>query len=122
MNVGIGWLLVAVGFASGGLMGILAQRESWLGGYDSRPRRLVRLGHIALVALGALNVLWPVTSTAQRVSPLIPVIQNCFLVGGVTMGPVCFLTAWRWPCRFLFPIPAVSLIAGAVLAAWENFS
>ena len=42
MSVAIGWWLVAMGFTSGGIMGLLAQREEWLGGYASRTRRLVR--------------------------------------------------------------------------------
>jgi len=64
MGVAIGWWLIAAGFSTGAIFGLLAQREDWLGGYASRTRRLVRLGHIALIALGALNVVWPLTTTA----------------------------------------------------------
>lgn len=120
LSVTIGWWLVAVGFISGGLIGLLAQNEQFLGGYTSRPRRLVRLGHIALIALGALNVAWPLTTTAKSPSYLTSIIQSCFAVGGLTMGPVCFLTAWRWSCRPLFILPATVLIVGAILAAWEG--
>lgn len=118
----IGWWLIAAGFVSGGLMGLLAQQERWLGGYASRSRRLVRLGHISLVALGALNVVWPLTAVAQKSSAAIPVIQGCFLVGALTMGPACFLTAWRWSCRAVFLLPATALIVGAILAGWESRS
>ena len=121
MAVAVGWWLIAMGFLTGGIMGLLAQREQWLGGYDSRTRRLVRLGHIALIALGALNVWWPVAATAQKSSEWIPVIRCCFLIGGLTMGPVCFLTAWNWRCRGLFLLPASALIIGAVLAGWESW-
>ncbi len=120
MSAVIGWWLMAAGFVSGAVMGLLAQDEQWLGGYSSRTRRLVRLGHIALVALGALNVFWPMTAAAQAASPLVPVVSGCFVAGGLTMGPVCFLTAWRWPCRPLFIIPATALIVGAFLAGWES--
>lgn len=120
MSVAIGWWLIAIGFALGGIMGLLAQREEWLGGYTSRTRRLVRLGHISLVALGALNVAWPLTTTAHKSSDLVAIIDDCFLVGALTMGPVCFLTAWNWRCRMLFVLPATSLILGAVLAGWES--
>lgn len=98
----------------------MAQQEHWLGGYACRSRRLVRLGHIALVALGALNVVWPLTTTARASPPLGGVIETCFLLGGLTMGPVCFLTAWRWWCRVFFLVPASVLILGAVLAGWES--
>ena len=118
MGVTIGWWLIAVGFSTGAVFGILAQREDWLGGYASRTRRLARLGHIALIALGALNVVWPLTTTAN--SPMAPIIASFFVVGGMTMGPVCFLTAWRWSFRILFVIPSTALIFGAVLAGWES--
>lgn len=120
MSAAIGWWLMAAGFVSGAGMGLLAQDEQWLGGYSSRTRRLVRLGHIALVALGALNVFWPMTEVARTPSSLVPVVSGCFIVGGLTMGPVCFLTAWQWSCRPLFLIPATALIVGAFLAGWES--
>ena len=36
MSAVIGWWLMAVGFASGAGMGLLAQDEQWLGGYTSQ--------------------------------------------------------------------------------------
>lgn len=120
MSVAIGWWLICFGFLTGAIFGLFAQSEDWLGGYASRSRRLLRLGHIALIALGALNVVWPLTTTARDPSPLTAGITGAFLVGGLTMGPVCFLTAWRWSCRPLFIIPATALILGAILAGWES--
>jgi hypothetical protein len=120
MSVALGWGLISIGFMTGAVFGVLAQNEAWLGGYSSRTRRLVRLGHIALIALGALNVGWPLTTTARDVSGLTPIITNCFMVGGLTMGPVCFLSAFIWQCRIAFVIPSTSLIVGALLAMWES--
>ncbi len=39
------------------MIGLGFHREEFLGGYGSFRRRLLRLGHIALAALGSLNVL-----------------------------------------------------------------
>ena len=122
MSVAIGWWLISLGFLTGAVFGMLAQREDWLGGYGSRTRRLLRLGHIALIALGALNVFWPLTTTAQDPSTLTGVITSCFVVGGLTMGPVCFLSALAWRCRVAFVIPSAALIIGALLAGWESIS
>ena len=120
MSVAIGWSLISVGFLTGAVFGLLAQSEDWLGGYGSRTRRLVRLGHIALIALGALNVVWPLTTTAQNLSSITPFITICFVVGGLTMGPSCFLSAMCWRCRAVFIIPSTALIVGALLAGWES--
>ena len=120
MSVAIGWWLISAGFLTGSAFGLLAQREDWQGGYASRTRRLLRLGHIALIALGALNVVWPLTTTAREVSALDSVIAVCFLVGGLTMGPVCFLSAICWRCRVAFVIPSTSLVVGALLAGWDS--
>lgn len=121
MSVAIGWWLISAGFLTGAVFGLLAQDERWLGGYASRTRRLLRLGHIALIALGALNVVWPLTTTASEPSSITDAITNCFLVGGLTMGPVCFLSALCWRCRAAFVIPSTVLIIGALLAGWESF-
>ncbi len=111
---------ISAGFMTGAIFGLLAQNEHWLGGYASRTRRLARLGHIALIALGALNVVWPLTTTAGKISSITPVITTCFIVGGLTMGPVCFLSAVIWRCRIAFLVPSTALIVGALLASWES--
>ena len=54
----LGWFSILAGVLMGSYMGIKFQREDWLGGYFFLPRRMVRLAHIALVALGMLNILF----------------------------------------------------------------
>ena len=120
MSIAIGWWLISSGFLTGALFGLLAQSEDWLGGYTSRTRRLVRLGHVALIALGALNVVWPLTTTARESSALTPLITGCFVVGGLTMGPACFLSAFFRRCRVAFVIPSTALVVGALLASWVS--
>ena len=122
MSVAIGWRLISSGFLTGSIIGLFAQNEDWLGGYASRTRRLLRLGHIALIALGALNVVWPLTTTAGNPSALTFVITASFVVGGLTMWPVCLLSAIYRPCRVGFVVPSTALIVGALLAGWESLS
>ena len=54
-NVIAAWIGVLAAFASGAVLGLFFHRADWLGGYGSWRRRLLRLGHIALVALGGVN-------------------------------------------------------------------
>ena len=75
----------------------------------------MRLGHIALAALGMMNVLyalcpWPVAGTAiERWA------SACFISGGVTMPTVCFLSGWRERAQILFRLPVGLLIIAVVL-------
>jgi hypothetical protein len=114
LNWQFGWLLVLAGFATGAVIGLSFHREDFLGGYNSFRRRLVRLGHIALAALGMMNVLfgvsaWPVpgswTSNAASV---------CFIAGGIAMPAACFLTAWRQGFRHVFAVPVTALVLAVV--------
>ena len=109
-----GWSLILCGFLSGAGIGLFFTQPEFWGGYGSLRRRLVRLGHIALVALGILNLLfalspWPAPGTTAAT-----VASTAFLIGGITMPLTCFLTAWRTPFRHAFFVPVTSLCTGAV--------
>ena len=115
-----GWWGIALGVLAGALMGLLFHQENWLGGYDSWPRRMIRLGHISFFGLAFLNFMF---ALSIRDIPLHGVATApasvLLLVGAISMPLVCFLSAWKKPLRHLFPIPVIS-ISGAlacVLAA-----
>jgi len=114
MNEIFGWLWVLVGFLSGLALGLGFHREDWLGGYGSLRRRMVRLGHVSLVALGALNVLYAQTAPRLVLAPaLASTASVALIVGAVTMPTCCGLMAWRPEFRMLFAIPVASLVLGA---------
>ena len=56
LNWYAGWILVMAAFITGAAIGLRFHREDFWGGYASFRRRIVRLGHIALAALGMMNV------------------------------------------------------------------
>jgi len=104
-----------LGVISGTVLGLFFHRSDWAGGYVSFRRRLVRLAHISFFGLGILNVLFATTAPAAGLSPLQERIASLgLLVALVTMPACCFLTAWREPFRFLFPVPVVGLFAAIV--------
>jgi len=109
LNWRVGWALVLGAFVTGAGIGLFIHREDFLGGYQSYRRRLLRLGHIALAALGMLNVLFALTPW------LMPAAATCFIVGGISMPVVCFLSAWQEKCRHLFCVPVVSLVVAVVM-------
>ncbi len=89
-------------------MGLFFHREDFLGGYTSFRRRMLRLGHIALAALGMLNVVFSLSPWGGEVAGV------CLMVGGGAMPAICFLTAWRKPFRHLFFVPVVALLTAVV--------
>ena len=114
-NFTAGWWLILAAFASGAAIGLGFHREEFLGGYGSFRRRLLRLGHIALAALGALNVLYGLSPVAvgAGIHALLP--GMLLAAGAVAMPLVCFLSAWRQPFRHLFFVPVVLLMAAVGL-------
>ncbi len=112
LQLRLGWSLVLAGLLSGLFLGTGFQREEFLGGYVSLRRRLVRLGHIAFVALGALNVLWFQSSAGLAAPELAGVL---FMAGSIAMPLTCFLVAWRAQLRLLFAPPALLLVVSVAL-------
>jgi hypothetical protein len=115
LNFVAGWWLILLAFVTGALIGLGFHREEFLGGYDSFRRRLVRLGHIALAALGGLNVLYGLSPVPAGSTPIAAAPAPLLLAGAIAMPAVCFLSAWRKPFRHLFFVPVVLLIAAVVL-------
>lgn len=110
----VGWVLVLAGLVAGLLLGLGFHREEFLGGYASLRRRLVRLGHVALVALGALNVLWAMSASSLGAPAL---AGRLFIAGSFLMPLMCFLVAWQPKLRLAFAAPALCLVGALGLLA-----
>lgn len=114
-----GWTMIVVAFLTGAVLGLFFVRDDFLGGYTSFRRRITRLGHIALAALGMLNILYALGAPPDPA--LTDQIASVgFLVGGVSMPAVCFLSAWRTGFRHLFFVPVLSLLTAVVLTLWKG--
>jgi hypothetical protein len=107
----LGWSLVLAGFLSGALLGLRFHDERFLGGYASLRRRLVRLGHIACVALGVLLV--EVARAKAELGGSTALVGG-FALGALLMPATCFLVAWRPRLRPLFVAPVVALVVPLV--------
>ena len=113
INWTAGWCLILAAFVSGACIGLFFHRDGFWGGYGSFRRRIVRLGHVALAALGMMNVLFSVavirTGASANASSIL------LIVGAIAMPTVCFLSGWRSTFRHLFFIPVLSLMTAVVL-------
>jgi hypothetical protein len=122
-NQVFGWVAILAGLLVGLVLGLRFHVEDWLGGYGSLRRRLVRLAHISLVALGFLNVLFASSASRLHLSPaLFGTAAWALVVGGAGMPACCGLAAWRPGLRNLFAIPVASLLLGVGLAVWGSVS
>jgi len=120
-NLLAGWIAMLAGAVSGAIIGLFFHREEWMGGYSSFRRRMTRLGHISFWGLGFINMLFAFSVKALDLSAMnVRVASGALILGLVTMPLSCFLTAWRKPFRFLFPVPVVSVVAGIIsfLLGW----
>ncbi len=117
----VGWTLILCGFLSGAALGLFFHRPSFWGGYGSLRRRLARLGHIALVALGMLNLLFAISSLPAPGTSAASVATTTLALGSFAMPVVCFLTAWRERFRHLFFVPVVLLATAVVTILMETF-
>ena len=109
-NAVFGWASILTAFVTGAILGLRFHSEDFLGGYSAFRRRIVRLGHIALAALGMLNVLYGIYPAPQAGTGPERIASIGLLAGGVLMPAVCFLTGWRAGFRQLFFLPVLCLV------------
>jgi hypothetical protein len=123
MNRTIGWSSMALGAATGLVMGMWSFAgpvpvPEMLGEYDAVPRRLARLGHIAFFGLGILNLLLArdlsnldLDQGQRRVAAWTMNFGNIFL-------PLTLFAAAAWqPLKYTMPLPAISIFVAMAIAA-----
>ena len=115
-NLIAAWAGIMLGLITGALMGLFFHKEQWLGGYNSWPRRLLRLGHIAFFGIAFLNLAFVVTaSQAGFPSEEIVCPAALLMVAQFTMPLVCMLSAFKKAMRYLFVVPVASTLGGTAL-------
>ena len=122
INFYAGWLGILAGLLAGAAIGMFFHNDDWLGGYASWRRRMLRLGHIASIMVGILNLLFvfSISLALVDVSKLTDIASWLFAVGLVGMPVCCYAAAVCKPLRHLFPIPATCLIVGTALLFWAG--
>lgn len=115
-NILFAWVWILAGLVSGAMIGMGFQGETWLGGYASWRRRLMRLGHFAFFGTALLNLAFAFTVSHLSLENAGLVWPSRLLIAGAaSMSPVCFLAAWHKPFRHLFFIPVICLLAGVAV-------
>ena len=124
MNRTIGWISLVAGIATGLVMGLWSfdgpmTTPAWLGEYGDTSRRLARLGHIAFIGLGLINILLahelPQSSLSTRGRHMASRHMN---FGNIVLPIALFAAAvWR-PAKYAMAIPAAAVFVAMCLAAW----
>lgn len=124
VNLAVGWSSLAVGALTGLILGIWSfggpvPVPEWIGDYDTLPRRLLRLGHIAFFGLGILNIMLARHLGRQRsFSYPRPLALRAMNFGNVFL-PVTLIAASVFePAKYLMSVPALAVSFALVVGAY----
>ena len=123
-NRRVGWLSIAVGVGTGLVMGLWSfdgpvAVPEWLGAYGDVSRRLARLGHIAFLGLGILDILLAAELPRLALSSAMKRTASVAMIfGNVLLPPALFAAAACRPCKYLLPFPATAVFVAVALTAW----
>ncbi len=118
-NIYAAWIAILLGIVAGTISGTFFHNEQFLGGYDSWPRRLTRLGHIAFFGLGLINLGYALTARAMAMDSGLAVSSVLLIISAFAMPVVCYLAAFRKYFRHLFTIPVLAALVGVALFVWQ---
>jgi hypothetical protein len=122
-NIAVGWGSMAVGALIGLVLGLWSfggpvPVPELLGEYDSLPRRLMRLGHIAFFGLGILNILMAVhlgrLNPRDRLAKLALLAMN---FGNVFLPLTLICAAFFEPLKYLMSLPATAVTFALIISA-----
>ena len=122
INLYAGWISILAGCIAGAVAGLFFGREKWLGGYDSWPRRMTRLGHISFFGIGFINLAFALSAASLGVEDQVQITSVLLIVAVITMPLLCYLSAFVRTFRHLFFIPAGSVMFAIAIFLWEVFS
>jgi hypothetical protein len=121
INLLAAWIGILLGFLAGAVQGLFFHRDTWLGGYGSWQRRIMRLGHVSFFGIALINFVYAATRHILELPDQSDGPGWLFIVGAIGMPTVCYASAVHKPLRHLFPIPVIALIVGAGWFIYEGF-
>lgn len=116
-----------LGAASGLVIGLWAfggplPEPSWVGGYSELPRRLMRLGHIALFALGMINLMLARQLAGAGLTEGSTRLALASMNIGNILMPTLLFAAVAWPgVKYLLAVPALAVTLALAIAALDGW-
>lgn len=117
INIIFGWCWLFLGILGAVWLGLYAFSPDWLGGYSSLSRRLLRLAHIAVMALSLTNILYglclKLTSLPLRLKK---VGSFAMIITAVSMPLACLVSMFNLAFKSFFSIPVIFFcLAGFIM-------
>ncbi len=127
-NIVFGWIWINMGIITGMIMGFWAfdgpiKPPPGNENYSSLPRRLIRLGHVALIVLPIINILYGKEIDLANLSHTLKVIGSYSMILaaiGIPLG--CFAAAYKNVLKYTILIPANALLIGTLIMAWGKIT
>ena len=95
---------------------------AWIGGYGDLPRRLIRLAHIALFALGMINLMLVRQHAgfdlSARTTRLALAAMN---LGNLLMPTLLFAAVFLPAAKYLLALPALAVSTALAIAAYGGW-
>lgn len=121
INITFGWLWINAGVISGMIMGLWSfagpvRAPKGLEGYSSLPRRFVRLGHVAFIALSIINILYGQQLGKVNLSPGLLQLGSyamIFTAVGIPLG--CMAAAFKNSLKYFLALPASSFLVATLI-------
>ncbi len=128
INIAFGWSWMCFGFIMGMVMGTRVEQfgmntldrgPDWLGGYESVPRRLLRLAHVAFIMLPLLNIVFGQHIDAALVSlEWKRVASGSMIFGAIGIPLLCLAAVFYRPAKVLLGVPATAVLVANLIIAY----
>ena len=120
-NVSFGWIWILAGLIVGAIMGMWSfngPMPSPVGDYTSLPRRMLRLSHIAFIALAIINILYGYeVDKIQLKNKLKRLGSMCMIYGAISMPIFLIAAAFFEPLKYLTMISTTLVIIAVAIMA-----
>jgi cytochrome b561 len=118
-NIRFGWIWILVGLLVGAVMGMWSfngPMPSPVGDYASLPRRMLRLSHIAFIALAFMNILYGYEIEKTKLTQSMKRLGSGLMISGAVLMPLFLLSAVFYEqLKYLTAISATLLIVAVAI-------
>ncbi len=123
-NISFGWIWILAGLIVGAIMGMWSfngPMPSPVGDYASLQRRMLRLSHIAFMALAIINILYGYEIDRIQLKNRLKSIGSICMICGAVLMPIFLIAAVFFePMKYLTMISAtLVIIAIAIMAVGQ---